>query len=185
LPEVLGELLEDVEQHANESERGVMMEPLHWGVIGAGGIAATFAADLKLTDSGRVVAVGSRRQESADRFADEFDIPGRHASYEALVADPDVDVVYVATPHPMHHANTLLALEAGKPVLVEKAFTMNAAEANDLVEVARSKNLFLMEAMWTRFLPDMVEIRRLVAGEALGDTRAVLGREASLSVSMT
>jgi predicted dehydrogenase len=151
-----------------------MMEPLHWGVIGTGGIAATFAADLKLTDSGRVVAVGSRHQESADRFADEFDIPHRHASYEELVADPDVDVVYVATPHPMHHANTLLALEAGRPVLVEKAFTMNGAEANDLVDTARSKNLFLMEAMWTRFLPDMVEIRRLVADGGLGDIVTVI-----------
>ena len=131
------------------------MGPLQWGVIGTGGIATTFAADLKLTDSGRVVAVGSRHQESADRFADEFDIPHRHASYEELVADPDVEVVYVTTPHPLHHANALLALGAGRPVLVEKAFTMNAAEATDLVDTARSKGLFLMEAMWTRFLPDM------------------------------
>jgi predicted dehydrogenase len=106
---------------------------------------------------------------TADQFADQFDIPRRHASYEELVTDPDVDVVYVATPHPMHHANALLALEAGKPVLVEKAFTMNAAEARDLVETARSRRLFLMEAMWTRFLPDMAEIRRLVGGGSLGD----------------
>ena len=100
-------------------------------MIGTGGIADTFAADLSFTDSGRVTAVGSRTMDSANRFADRFDIPNRHASYEALVADPDVDVVYVATPHPMHHPNTLLALHAGKPVLVEKAFTMNAAEAED------------------------------------------------------
>jgi predicted dehydrogenase len=112
------------------------MEPLRWGVIGTGGIAVTMTADLNLTDSGRVVAVGSRHQESADRFADKFGIPHRHASYEELVTDPEVDVVYVATPHPMHHANTLLALEAGRPVLVEKAFTMNAAEAHDLVDTA-------------------------------------------------
>jgi predicted dehydrogenase len=145
------------------------MEPLRWGVIGTGGIATTFVADLDFTDSGRVVAVGSRHQESADRFADQFDIPHRHASYETLVSNPDVDVVYVTTPHPMHHANALLALEAGKPVLVEKAFTMNAAEAQDLVDVARSKGLFLMEAMWTRFLPHMAEIRRLLAEGILGD----------------
>jgi predicted dehydrogenase len=86
-----------------------------------------------------------------------------------LVADPDIDAVYVATPHPMHHANAMLALEAGRPVLVEKAFTMNAAEAQDLVDVARAKGLFLMEAMWTRFLPHMAEIRRLLAERALGD----------------
>jgi predicted dehydrogenase len=145
-----------------------MMQPLRWGVIGTGAIATTFTADLNLTDS-RVVAVGSRHQESADRFGEQFDIAHRHGSYERLVTDPDVDVVYVATPHPMHHANTRLALAAGKPVLVEKAFTINADEARDLVDTARSKNLFLMEAMWTRFLPDIVEIRRLVSDGRLGD----------------
>ena len=106
------------------SGRGPATEPLRWGLIGSGLIATSFAADLSFTDSGRVVAIGSRSQESADRFADKFGIPNRHASYEGLVADPEVDVVYVATPHPMHLANALLALDAGKPVLVEKAFTM-------------------------------------------------------------
>ncbi|HEY8775707.1 MAG TPA: Gfo/Idh/MocA family oxidoreductase [Gaiellaceae bacterium] len=146
-----------------------MAEPLRWGLIGTGGIAETFAADLPFTDSGRAVAVGSRHLDSANRFADAFDIPNRHASYVELVADPDVDVVYIATPHPMHHANALLALRAGKPVLVEKAFTMNAAEARDLVATARAEGLFLMEAMWTRCLPHFAEIRRLLAEGALGE----------------
>jgi len=146
-----------------------MSEPLRWGFIGTGWIADSFAADLAFTDSGRVVAVGSRQMETADRFADRFDIPNRHGSYEALVADPEVDVVYVATPHPMHHPDTLLALRAGKPVLVEKPFTMSEAEARELVSVARAEKLFLMEAMWTRFLPHIAEIRRLLAGGALGD----------------
>jgi predicted dehydrogenase len=146
-----------------------MSEPLRWGFIGTGWIADSFAADLAFTDSSRVVAVGSRQMETADRFADRFDIPNRHGSYEALVADPEVDIVYVATPHPMHHPDTLLALRAGKPVLVEKPFTMNAIEARELVAVARAKKLFLMEAMWTRFLPHIAEIRRLLAGGALGD----------------
>src|SRR5580693_5833887 len=146
-----------------------MMEPLRWGVLGTGGIATTFAADLNFTNSGQVVAVGSRHQDSADRFGDTFNIPHRHGSYENLVTDPHVDVVYVATPHPMHHANTLLALEAGRPVLVEKAFTMNAAEAQGLVDLARAKGLFLMEAMWTRFLPHMAAIRSLVTEGSLGD----------------
>jgi predicted dehydrogenase len=146
-----------------------MIEKLGWGLIGTGGIAATFAADLTLTETGRAVAVGSRHMDSANEFADRLAIPKRHASYEALVADPDVDVVYVATPHPMHHANALLALRAGKPVLVEKAFTMNAAEAEELVATARSEGLFLMEAMWTRFLPHVAEIRRLLAEGALGE----------------
>jgi predicted dehydrogenase len=121
------------------------------------------------TESGRAVAVGSRHLDSANRFADRLDIPNRHASYEALVADSDVEAVYVATPHPMHHANALLALRAGKPVLVEKAFTMNAAEAEELVATARAEGLFLMEAMWTRFLPHIAEIRRLLAEGALGE----------------
>jgi predicted dehydrogenase len=146
-----------------------MTEPLGWGLIGTGGIAQSFAADLMHTESGRAAAVGSRRLDSANRFADEFRISNRHASYEALVADPDVDVVYVATPHPMHHANALLALRAGKPVLVEKAFTMNAGEAQELVAVARAEGLFLMEAMWTRFLPHIADIRRLIAEGVLGD----------------
>lgn len=146
-----------------------MTEPLRWGLIGTGGIAQSFAADLTFTESGLPVAVGSRRLETATEFADRFDIPNRHASYEALVEDPDVDAVYVATPHPLHHADALLALRAGKPVLVEKPFTMNAAEAEDLVATARAAGLFLMEAMWTRFLPHIAEIRRLLAEGALGD----------------
>jgi predicted dehydrogenase len=150
-----------------------MTEPLRWGVIGSGFIAETFARDLELTDSGTVVAIGSRSKKSADEFADRFDIPNRHGSYEALVADPEVDVVYVATPHPMHHANTLLALEAGKPVLVEKAFTMNAGEARDLVAKARAAGLFMMEAMWTRHLPHIAEVRRLIADGVLGDIVSV------------
>ena len=145
------------------------MGQLRWGLVGTGWIADSFAADLAFTDSGRLVAVGSRRIETAHRFADRFEIPNRHASYEALVADPEVDVVYVATPHPMHHPNTLLALNAGKPVLVEKPFTMNAAEARDLVALARAKKLFCMEAMWTRFLPHVAQIRRLIADGALGE----------------
>lgn len=146
-----------------------MTEPLRWGLIGTGGIAHSFAADLMFTESGVPVGVGSRRLETATEFADRFDIPNRHASYEALVEDPDVEAVYVATPHPLHHADALLALRAGKPVLVEKPFTMNAAEAEDLVATARAAGLFLMEAMWTRFLPHIAEIRRLLAEGALGD----------------
>ena len=143
--------------------------PVRWGILGTGGIASAFADDLRLTDSGVAVAVGSRSQGSADRFADQFGIASRHGSYEALVADPDVDVVYVATPHPMHHDNAILALRAGKHVLVEKPFTMNAAEARDIVRVARENGLFAMEAMWTRFLPHTAVIRDWLAQALLGD----------------
>ena len=150
------------------------MTTLRWGILGTGLIAGAFAADLVHTDSGEIAAVGSRRQARADAFGDRYGVPRRHASYEALVADPDVDVIYVATPHSFHHENALLALEAGKHVLVEKAFTMNAAQAVELVAVARERGLFLMEAMWTRFLPHVVEIRRLLAEGALGRVVTVM-----------
>jgi predicted dehydrogenase len=143
--------------------------PLRWGVLGTGGIAKTFVHDLRLTDSGVVSAVGSRSQSSAERFGDEFGIVGRHASYESLVADPNVDAVYVATPHPMHRDNAILALLAGKPVLVEKPFAMSAAEAREIVETARAQALFAMEAMWTRFLPHVAVIRDWIARGLLGD----------------
>jgi predicted dehydrogenase len=147
--------------------------PLRWGILGTGLIADAFATDLKLTDSGIVAAVGSRSQEAADRFARKLGVERAHSSYEALVADPGVDVVYVATPHPMHRDNAILALEAGKPVLVEKPFTMNAAEARDIVRVAREKQLFAMEAMWTRFLPHVAVIKDWLSQGALGEIVSV------------
>jgi predicted dehydrogenase len=143
--------------------------PLRWGILGTGGIATVFVSDLELTDSGVVGAVGSRSQGSADRFADEFGIERRHSSYESLVADPAVDVVYVATPHPMHRDNAILALNAGKPVLVEKPFAMNATEATEIVTAARQRGLFAMEAMWTRFLPHVAVIRDWLEQGALGE----------------
>jgi len=146
---------------------------VRWGILGTGGIASAFASDLRLTDSGVVSAVGSRGQNSADRFADEFGIERRHPSYESLVADPDVDVIYVATPHPMHRDNAILALRAGKPVLVEKPFAMNAQESIEIVEVAREAGLFAMEAMWTRFLPHIAVIRDTLDRGALGEVVTV------------
>jgi predicted dehydrogenase len=150
------------------------MTVLRWGILGTGLVADGFVSDLSNTDSGVAAAVGSRSQAGADAFGDRYGISRRHASYEALVADPQVDVIYVATPHSFHHENALLALQAGKHVLVEKAFTMNAAQAVELVAVARERGLFLMEAMWTRFLPHVVEIRRLLAEGALGRVVTVM-----------
>jgi predicted dehydrogenase len=150
-------------------DQDVAGSPVRWGILGTGGIASTFVTDLRLTDSGAAVAVGSRSQGSAASFADKFGIPSRHASYESLVADPDVDIIYVATPHPMHHDNAILALRAGKHVLVEKPFTMTAAEARDVVAVAREHGLFAMEAMWTRFLPHITTVRDWLAQGVVGD----------------
>ncbi len=145
-----------------------MARVLRWGIIGTGGIARTFARDLALTGAGAVAAIGSRTQSSADAFASDFDVARSYGSYEQLVADAEVDVVYVATPHPMHFDNATLALDHDKPVLVEKAFTMTSDEARRLVAHAREKQLFLMEAMWTRCLPNIIELRSLIANGALG-----------------
>jgi predicted dehydrogenase len=148
--------------------------PIRWGIIGTGGIAAAFAGDLKLLPDAEVVAVGSRSQGSADRFADRFGIANRHDSYPMLATDPDVDAVYVATPHPGHHDAAMLAIDAGKAVLVEKPFTINAGEARDLIEAAQAKGTFLMEAMWTRFLPHIVRVREVIAEGRLGEIRSVV-----------
>ena len=145
------------------------VSPVRWGILGTGGIARTFVTDLRLGHSGVATAVGSRSLGSADRFAEEFGIANRHASYESLVADPDVEVIYIATPHPMHHDNAILALRAGKHVLVEKPFAMNAVEAREIVRVARESGRFAMEAMWTRFLPHVGVIRDWLAQGVLGD----------------
>ncbi len=141
---------------------------LGWGILGTGGIAKTFTKDIQGAGLA-VAAVGSRTQESADAFGREFGIGRKHGSYKALCADPAVDIVYVATPHPFHHANARTALEAGKHVLLEKPFTLNAAEAKDLVALAEKRGLFLMEAMWTRFLPTMVALREVLAEGTIGD----------------
>ncbi|MEO8262413.1 MAG: Gfo/Idh/MocA family oxidoreductase [Pseudolysinimonas sp.] len=150
-----------------------MTERLRWGILGTGWIAGEMTADLGVLGS-PVTAVGSRAQQTADAFAAKFGIPRAHASYEALVDDPEVDVIYVATPHPMHAADTRLALEAGKHVLVEKSFTVNAAEAQELVDLAADRGLVVLEAMWTRWLPHMVRIRELIADGALGDVRTLI-----------
>jgi predicted dehydrogenase len=150
-----------------------MTEPLRWGIISTGGIARTFVNDLQFTESGVAVAVGSRTMDAATTFADRFGIARRYGSYEELVSDPDVDAVYVGTPHPMHFENAKLALEHGKPVLVEKAFTMTAREAVDLIALAREKELFLMEAMWTRCLPHVAAVNELIAAGEIGDIVSV------------
>ena len=150
-----------------------MSAKLRWGILATGWIADLFTRDLLLTGH-TVAAVGSRSRENAEKFARQFGIASAHGSYEALVADPDVDIVYVSTPHPMHAGAALLALGAGKHVLVEKPFTINAAEAQQVVDLATGKGLVVLEAMWTRFLPHMVRIREIVASGVLGEVRSVI-----------
>ncbi len=150
-----------------------MTEILRWGILGTGIIAQQFARGLRVLPDARLVAVGSRTAETAERFGRTFDVPHRHASYSALAEDPEVDVVYVATPHPFHAENTLLCLRAGKAVLCEKPFTLNAAEARTVIAEARARRLFLMEAMWMRYLPAMVQVRRWLAEGVIGEVRMV------------
>jgi len=144
---------------------------VRWGILSTGKIAHAFAEGLRALPDARLVAVGSRSQEAAERFGRLFDVPHRHGSYEALVQDPDVDVIYIGTPHPFHKENTLLCLEAGKAVLCEKPFALNALEAAEMIRVARARGLFLMEAMWTRFLPAFAKLRALLEEGAIGEVR--------------
>jgi predicted dehydrogenase len=147
------------------------MSTFRWGILGTGNIAGAFANGLRALDDAALVAVGSRTAEAANAFGDRFGVPRRHASYEALAHDPEVDAIYVATPHPFHKANTLLCLHAGKPVLCEKPFAINAAEAAQMIAAARERGVFLMEAMWTRFLPHVARLRELLAAGAIGEVR--------------
>ena len=150
-----------------------MGESIRWGILSTGAIARSFVKGLAAVPDAEAVAVGSRTQKAADAFGVEFDIPRRHPSYDALANDPDVDVIYVATPHSLHRENSILCLRAGKPVLCEKPFTINRPEAAEVVAVARDEGLFLMEAMWTRFLPIMDQVRRWMRDGAIGKVRMV------------
>jgi predicted dehydrogenase len=151
--------------------RAHVVKMFRWGILGTGAIARQFVRGLCSVPEAEVFAVGSRSEASAATFADKRNIPRRHASYEDLASDPDVDVVYIATPHPFHAENATLCLGAGKAVLCEKPFCVNAAEAERVVELAREKRLFIMEGMWTRFFPLMEEVRRLVSEGAIGEVR--------------
>ncbi|MCX6497961.1 MAG: Gfo/Idh/MocA family oxidoreductase [Arthrobacter sp.] len=152
---------------------------LRWGVIATGSIAAAVTKDLELLADAELYAVSSRSQAAADAFAADYGFARAYgdqdgvAGYERLLADDAVDVVYVATPHAQHHAVALAALRAGKHVLCEKALTINAREASELVNLARDKGLFLMEAMWSRFLPGMQRAFEIAASGEIGEVKWV------------
>jgi predicted dehydrogenase len=138
-----------------------------WGILGPGGIARAFAKDLTLLEGHTIGAVGSRSIDNAHSFAKDFGGTA-YASYEELVKDPTIDAIYVATPHPAHHDNVILALDAGKPVLCEKPFAVNAGEAQAMVDAAAKNKVALMEAMWARFLPHYSKVREIIASGVLG-----------------
>ena len=143
------------------------MSDFKWGVLGPGGIAKAFAEDLKKLQGHSIAAVGSRSISNAQSFSDLYG-GTPYGSYQELVADSQVDAIYVATPHPAHKENVILALNAGKPVLCEKPFSVNATDAQDMVDAATHNNVALMEAMWARFLPHYSTVREIVASGVLG-----------------
>lgn len=142
-----------------------------WGVIGPGKIAHRFARALQVVDDGEVYAVASREAQRAQAFATQYGASRAYSSYEELVEDPRVDGVYIATPHRFHHQNAMLCLTVGKPVLCEKPLTVNAEETKTLIETARTRGVFLMEALWTRYLPIYRQVRRWLDEGRIGDPR--------------
>ncbi len=143
------------------------MSNFSWGILGPGGIAQAFAKDLTFIEGHTIGAVGSRSIANAEKFANTFGGTA-YGSYEELVADSSIDAIYVATPHPAHHDNVILALNAGKPVLCEKPFAVNAKQAQAMVDAAVKNKVALMEAMWARFLPHYAKVREIVASGVLG-----------------
>jgi predicted dehydrogenase len=148
-----------------------MTHAIQWGLLGAGHISRKFATGLRSLPEARVGAVGSRSIERAQAFAQELGIPQAYGSYQELVQDPQVDVVYVGTRNSDHHGHCLLALRAGKPVLCEKPFCINAAQLSEMISLAREQRLFLMEAMWTRFFPLVSRLRQMLADDVIGPVR--------------
>ena len=150
-----------------------MMKKVRWGIVSTGGIATKFAQDISYADNASLVAVGSRNQESADKFATAHQIPSAYQCYEDLFADDNVDAIYVATPHPMHLPNSANALCAGKAVLCEKPITTSAAELQELIDVATANNGYLAEALWTWFLPAIQKAKSWLDSGRIGKLRHV------------
>ncbi len=152
-----------------------MTKRMRWAILGTGKIANRFAASLNnIPERAELLAIGSRSKEKGDAFADKYDISRRYVGYENVVADPDIDIVYVGTPGVFHKQDVIMCLNHGKHVLCEKALTMNSEEAKEIIALAREKNLFLMEAMWTRFFPLHVMIRALLKEKSIGDVNALV-----------
>jgi len=144
------------------------MNKIRWGILGCGNIARKFASDLKFVQDAELIALGARTQATADTFAKEFPATYVHGSYEALVSNPEVDVIYVATPHGLHYEHVMLCLQYKKAVLCEKAFAMNYREAKEMIDFAKAQNTFIMEAFWTRLLPPYLKMKELLSQDKVG-----------------
>lgn len=150
-----------------------MKKKVKWGIIGLGKIARVFASDLILSEQSQLYGVASRNIENAASFAKEFNAPKHYTNYQELANDPNIDVVYIATPHIFHYENTMMCLKAGKHVLCEKAFGMNESQVREMTEEAQKRNLFLMEALWTRFIPATEKVLELIGQNKIGKVRQV------------
>ena len=150
-----------------------MTEPTRWGISSTGRIAASFVEGLHALDDAVIVAVASRTADAAAAFADEHDIPRRHVGPAAMAADPDLDAVYVASPHPMHHPDVLTYVNAGKAVLCEKPFAVNEAQGMEMTQTATANGVLLMEALWSRFLPSYLRLQELLETGRIGEPRYV------------
>ncbi|MEM6814166.1 MAG: Gfo/Idh/MocA family oxidoreductase [Bacteroidota bacterium] len=148
-----------------------MKEKIKWGILGLGKIATKFAQDLQLSDTSILQGVASRDLVKAQEFGEKFSAVRHYGSYEALADDPDVDAIYIATPHVFHFENTMMCLKHGKAVLCEKPMGINTLQVQAMVEEARSRNLFLMEGMWTRFIPATEKLMELQVSKAIGDVQ--------------
>jgi predicted dehydrogenase len=150
------------------------MQKIRWGILGCGNIAKKFASDLQYVEGSELIACGSRSQHVADEFAKKFAIPHSHSNYRALVNDKEVDVIYVASPHGLHHEHVLLCLQNKKAVLCEKAFAINSKQAKEMIDTAKKENVFLMEALWSKFTPQYNILQKMISGNELGEMQSIL-----------
>lgn len=146
-----------------------MEQPIHWGILGLGKIARSFATDLVLVPDARLHAVASRDQAKSESFAAEFGAAKAYTSYAEMLADPEVQAVYIATPHTLHLEHSLMAIRAGKHVLCEKPMGINTYQVQQLIDAARENGVFLMEALWSRFIPSLVEVSRIIKSGQIGE----------------
>lgn len=149
------------------------LSPIRWGILGTGIIAKAFAQDLDRLPDAELRAIGSRNLATAQVFATQFNVGKAYGSYEELVADPDIDVVYIATPHVRHYQDAILCLTAGKAVLCEKPIALNAHQTRKIIDLARQQQLFCMEAMWMRFMPLIQQVRQWVKAGKIGEVRSL------------
>jgi predicted dehydrogenase len=144
---------------------------VRFGILGLGKIATKFAADLQLVEGAELAAVGSRTLEKAKQFSQKFNATRYYDSYHSVLTDPKVDVIYIATPHHLHYENSIKCLNAGKSVICEKPLSMNLAQVKEMIALAREKQLFFMEALWTRFIPATIQVKKLIANDEIGEVK--------------